>query len=132
METYPSEPLKCWPKAKELHNKFYRNFAEVKEKGGLRWMGSAWAFDAVPPGLGRDVYCVTGEPYGASCAFDRPLAAKYLTASENFGFARDLCTYMRNYWGSILVDQYALGGKFPKADFAMICVPPANGQRSVC
>ncbi len=117
MARYPTEPLKCWGKAKELRNKFYRNFAQAKEKKGLRWMGSAWAFDAVPSGLGDDVFCITGEPYGASCAVDKPLSKEYMDAAANFGFARDLCAYMRNYWGSILVDKYALGGKFPKPDF---------------
>ncbi len=135
MTKYPTEPLKCWNKAKELRNKFYRNFAEAKEKGGVRWMGSAWAFDAVPSGLGEDVYCITGEPYGATCAFDRPLSAKYLAATENFGFARDLCAYMRNYWGSILTNNYALGGEFPKADFAWsqhICCSHAKWYQNAC
>ena len=116
MAKYPAEPLKCWDKAKELRNKFYENFAKARDEGGIRWMGSAWAFDAVPAGLGDDVYCITGEPYGATCAFNRPLSAKYLEAAENYGFARDLCAYMRNYWGSILCNEYALGGEFPKAD----------------
>ena len=106
MAAYPTEPLKCWAKAKEMRVKFYQNFKEAKEKGGIRWMGSAWAPDAVTAGLGRDVYCVTGEPYGATCAWNRPLSAKYLEAAENFGFARDLCAYMRNYWGSILTDNW--------------------------
>jgi len=136
MAKYPTEPLKCWGKAKELRNKFYRNFAEAKDKGGIRWMGSAWAFDAVPAGLGRDVYCITGEPYGATCAFDRPLSARFLTATENYGFARDLCAYMRNYWGSILCNEYALGGgPFPKADFAWsqhICCSHAKWYQNAC
>ena len=117
MAKYPTEPLKCWAKAKELTDKFYRNFARAQDNKGLRWMGSAWAFDAVPSGLGDDVFCMTGEPYGASCAVNRQLSKEYMKAAENFGFARDLCAYMRNYWGSILVDKYALGGKFPKPDF---------------
>ena len=77
MAKYPTEQLKCWSKAKELREEFYKNFAQAKDKGGLRWMGSAWAFDAVPSGLGEDVYCVTGEPYGATCAFDRPLSQNF-------------------------------------------------------
>ncbi|MBW1695703.1 MAG: benzoyl-CoA reductase, bzd-type, subunit O [Deltaproteobacteria bacterium] len=135
MSPYPTEPLKCWQKAKELRKKFYENYMEAGKKGGLRWMGSAWAFDAVPAALGEDVYCITGEPYGATCAFDRPLSAKFLTAAENFGFARDLCAYMRNYWGSILTNQYALGGPFPKPDFAWtqhICCSHAKWYQNAC
>lgn len=47
---------------------------------------SPWA---APSGLERDVYSITGEPYGASCAFDKPLSAEFLQASVNFGLARD-------------------------------------------
>ncbi|MBU0973269.1 MAG: benzoyl-CoA reductase, bzd-type, subunit O [Proteobacteria bacterium] len=117
MGRYPTEPLKCWKKAKELRNRFYQNYARAGEKGGLRWMGSAWAFDAVPSGLGEDVFCISGESYGAACAFDRPLSKKFLEAARNFGFSRDLCAHMRNYWGSLLADESAFGGKFVKPDF---------------
>ncbi len=78
--------------------------------------GSAWAFSAVPEGLG-EVRWLTGEPYGASCAFDRPFSLACLEAAEKKGYARDLCAYMRNYWGSILTNRYAFGGAFPKPDF---------------
>ena len=135
MARYPTESLKCWNKAKELRNEWYRDFQEAHEKGGLRVMGSAWAFDSVPMGLGRDVHWITGEPYGASCAFNKPLSSKFLTAAENFGFARDLCAYMRNYWGSIICDEYVFGGKHPKADFAYsqhICCSHAKWYQNAC
>jgi benzoyl-CoA reductase subunit B len=135
MGKYPTESLKCWNKAKELRNKFYENFDKAKEEGGLRVMGSAWAFDAIPMGLGEDVYWITGEPYGASCAFDKPLSAEFLAATENFGFARDLCAYMRNYWGSIIKNKYVFGGEFPKADFAYtqhICCSHAKWYQNAC
>ena len=48
MANYPTEQLKCWQKAKELREQYYINFAKAKEKGGLRWSGSAWALDALP------------------------------------------------------------------------------------
>ena len=71
MANYPTEQLKCWKKAKELREQYYINFAKAKEKGGLRWSGSAWALDAIPAGLGNDVYSLTGEPYGATIAVTR-------------------------------------------------------------
>lgn len=135
MPKYPTEPLKCWNKAKKLREEWYREYEEAREKGGLRVMGSAWAFDAVPLGLGRDVKWITGEPYGASCAFNKPLSAKFLSATENYGFARDLCSYMRNYWGSILCDEFAFGGEHPKADFAYsqhICCSHAKWYQNAC
>jgi len=115
--TYPTEPLKCWNKAKELRKRYYERYRDIKDQGGLRWAGGAWSLGAVPAGLGRDVASLTSEPYGASIAFDRPLSMKCMEAAEKKGFARDLCSYMRNYWGSVILDKYAFGGPFPKPDF---------------
>ena len=60
MAKYQTEPLKCWKKAKELREQYYINYARCKETGGIRWSGSAWALDAIPAGLGNDVYSLTG------------------------------------------------------------------------
>jgi benzoyl-CoA reductase subunit B len=123
MAKYKTEPLKCWNKAKEIRMNYYKNYVKAKEKGGLRWAGGAWTFDAVPAGLGDDVFSVTSEPYSASVAFQKEFSNKCLEAVEKAGFARDLCAYMRNYWGTILLDTYMFtdekGQKipFPKPDF---------------
>ncbi|TKJ21612.1 MAG: benzoyl-CoA reductase, bzd-type, subunit O [Promethearchaeota archaeon Loki_b32] len=117
---YPMEPLKCWNNAKILRENYYRDFAEAHDKGGLRWAGGAWSFDAIPAGLGEDIYSLTGEPYGATVAFNDKLALECQEAAEAKGFARDLCSYMRNYWGSILINKYAwpqFSEEFPKPDF---------------
>ncbi len=115
--TYKTETLKCWNKAKEIRNDFYTNYASAHEKGGLRWAGGAWSFGAIPAGLGNDIFPITGEPYGASIAFNKEFSLRCLEATEKKGYARDLCSYMRSYWGSIILDEYAFGGKFPKPDF---------------
>ena len=117
MAIYKTEPLKCWGKAKELRLKYYKEYQEAHQKGGLRWTGGAWAFDAIPAGLGRDVYNITGEPYGASIAFDKKLSQECMEAAEAKGWARDLCSYMRNYWGSMYLNKYAFGGEYPTPDF---------------
>lgn len=114
---YPTEPLKLWKKAKELREQYYMNYAKAKENGGLRWSGSAWALDALPAGLGEDVYSLTGEPYAAAVSHDRKFAKECMDAAESYGFARDLCSYMRIYWGGMHLDKYLFGGKFPKPDF---------------
>ena len=115
--TYPTEPLKCWNRAKEIRQQFYERYRDIKDEGGIRWIGGAWSLSAVPAGLGRDVACLTSEPYGATIAFDKPFSTRCMEAAEKKGFARDLCSYMRNYWGSVILNEYALGGPFPKPDF---------------
>jgi benzoyl-CoA reductase subunit B len=118
MPKYPTEPLKCWNKAKELREKYYQDYASAHERGGLRWTGGAWAIDAIPAGLGDDVFPITGEPYAAGIAFNKPFSQRCLEETESRGWARDLCSYMRNYWGSMYLDEFNLGGKYPKPDFA--------------
>lgn len=117
MKNYPTEPLKCWQKAKEIRENYYKDYARCKEWGGIRWAGGAWSFDAIPAGLGDDVYPLTSEPYGASVAWNKEFALQCQEAVEKAGYARDLCSYMRNYWGSILLNKYVFGGEFPKPDF---------------
>ncbi len=134
MSKYPTEPLKCWGKAKELRDNYYRDYATAHERGGLRWTGGAWAFDAIPAGLGDDVYPITGEPYAAGIAFNKKFSLRCLEAAEQKGWARDLCAYMRNYWGSMYLDEYNFGGKYPKPDFAFqdhICCSHAKWYQHV-
>jgi benzoyl-CoA reductase subunit B len=134
MDKYPTEPLKCWNKAKELRDKYYRDYAAAHENGGLRWTGGAWSFDALPAGLGHDVFPITGEPYAASMAFNKEFSLKALEAAEGKGWARDLCSYMRNYWGSMYLDEFNFGGKYPKPDFAFqdhICCSHAKWYQHV-
>ena len=88
---YPSERLKSWEKAKTLRENYYKDFADAHDKGGIRWAGGAWSFDAIPSGLGEDVYCLTGEPYGATVAFNKDLALECQEAIE---------TKARANWGN--------------------------------
>ena len=105
-KTYRLEPLKTWTKAKELRRQFYQGFLEAKENGGIRYAGPAGTFHALTQGLGRDVYNLTGEPYGATCAWNEPYGIAAQEACDRAGVARDLCAYLRNYWGSILLDKF--------------------------
>jgi benzoyl-CoA reductase subunit B len=120
MSIYPTEKLKLWNKAKELRLQFYENYAKAHERGGLRWAGGAWTLDAIPRGLGDDVWSITSEPYSASIAFDKAFSMRCLEATEKAGYARDLCSYMRNYWGSIILNEYAFkefSKEWPAPDF---------------
>jgi benzoyl-CoA reductase subunit B len=114
---YPTEPLKLWKKAKALREQYYLNYARAKDNGGLRWSGSAWALDAIPTAFGDDVLPLTGEPYAATISHDRKFAKECMDAAESYGFARDLCSYMRIYWGGMRLNKYAFGGEFPRPDF---------------
>ncbi len=119
-DKYKTEPLKLWEKAKQLRLDYYKNYAQAHEKGGLRWAGGAWTLDAIPRGLGDDLWSITSEPYGASIANKKDFSLRCLEAAEKYGFARDLCSYMRNYWGGILLNEYAFpefSKTWPDPDF---------------
>jgi benzoyl-CoA reductase subunit B len=134
-QIYETRPLQCWNKAKEIRKNYYLDYARAHEKGGIRWAGGAWTFGAIPCGLGDDVYSITSEPYAASISADKEFSKKCLEATERAGYARDLCSYMRNYWGSILINEYLWGGPFPKPDFIWqdhICCSHAKWYQVVC
>ena len=134
-QIYESRPLQCWNKAKEIRKNYYLDYARAHEKGGIRWAGGAWTFGAIPSGLGDDVYSITSEPYAASISADKEFSKRCLEATERAGYARDLCSYMRNYWGSILINEYLWGGPFPRPDFIWqdhICCSHAKWYQVVC
>ncbi|MBW1888061.1 MAG: benzoyl-CoA reductase, bzd-type, subunit O, partial [Deltaproteobacteria bacterium] len=46
-KVYETKHLDCWGKAKELRNRYFTNYMEAKEKGGLRISGGALAFGSI-------------------------------------------------------------------------------------
>lgn len=119
---YPTEPLKSWNEAKYLRAKYYEDFLKAPERGGLRVSGSGTMYYALLGGLGKDVYTLTGEPYAATCAFYQDFSTECMEAVEKAGIARDLCGYLRNYWGGVLLDKYILTdgtvvSPWPRPDF---------------
>ncbi len=118
MAKYKTKALECWGKAKELRMKYYKDYMEAHDRGALRWEGGAWSFDALPQALEGEVHGLTEEPYGASVGADTATQVRYQEAAEGkWGCGTDLCAYLRNYWGSIILDEFLFGGKWPKADF---------------
>jgi benzoyl-CoA reductase subunit B len=136
-EKYATEPLRCWGEAKQLRYKYYEDFLKAGEKG-IRWSGSAWSFHSVPAGLGKDVHSLTGEPYSATVAWFPHFALKCQEACDRAGVPRDLCSYLRNYWGSIILNQFITPEgtllEWPKPDFLFtthICCTHAKWYQRV-
>ncbi len=130
-ELYKTEPLKCYGKAKELRDKYYSDY---QKPGKIHWVGGAWTLDALAAGLGPDVVHMTGEPFGASVSLNKELSTIAADASEAKGWSRDLCSYMRNYWGAMYLKKFAFGGELPKPDFAlqsMLCCMHAKWYQNV-
>lgn len=128
---HPTKPLACWPKARELRESYYRKYAQ---EGRLRCAGGGWSFDSLLAGLGDDIVFLAGEPYGATVAYDRTFSMECMRAVEERGWSRDLCAYMRNDLGSVYLDRYALGGRYPRPDFLIqghICCTHAKWYQAL-
>jgi benzoyl-CoA reductase subunit B len=113
---YKTKPLDSWQKAKELRLEHYRDVATAREQGKLVVTGSANTFMSLLAGFGDFVF-FSGEPYGATVGYDAVFGQECGEAAEARGFARDMCSYMRNYWGSMLLDRFYFGGAFPRPHF---------------
>ncbi|MDP2661457.1 MAG: 2-hydroxyacyl-CoA dehydratase family protein [Dehalococcoidia bacterium] len=117
--TYKTRPFESWKLAKELRMNHYREVADSRTEGGKKLLvgGGTESWIGLPAGLGDYVF-LGGEPYAASMsASDPAFAIECMEVTEAAGYARDLCAYMRNYFGSLILDRYFFGGPFPKADF---------------
>lgn len=115
---YQTKPLDCWGKAKELMAAYYRSVATAHDDGKLLISGGSSAFLVLPAGLGEYVF-FGAEPYGAMIATNSRFSQECAESVETRGFARDVCSYMLNYWGSMFLDRYYFGGPFPRPDFCM-------------
>ncbi len=115
-QLYRTEPLKCWEKAKELRLKHYRDVANAGEAGKILSSGSMEAFTEFIAAFGDHIH-MASEPYGATIGSDPEFSRQCVEILESRGYARDLCAYTRNYLGSVLINRYYFGGKFPKPDF---------------
>ncbi|MDO8637144.1 MAG: 2-hydroxyacyl-CoA dehydratase [Dehalococcoidia bacterium] len=109
-----TKPLDCWQKGKELRLQFYKDVSSAKEQG--KFIVSGAVETGVLPAGFKDCLFMASEPYGASIAYDPIFAQQCVEATEARGFARDMCSYMRNYWGSLFLDRYYFGGRFPRPD----------------
>src|SRR3990170_714328 len=118
---YKTAPFRCWDKAKTIRMNIYREIGEAKANGKVLIGGGAESLIALPTGFDHNI--LVGEPYGASISYlyrENPdLYFQIVEAAEHAGYPRDLCAYMRNYLGSLILDKYIFGGPFPKLDFCL-------------
>jgi len=116
---YPTRPLQCWAKAKEMIINHFKEVGAGIEDGTKRFVtGTIGGAQFLVAGLGDDFIFLGGEPYGATIGADLAFSEKSMEAAERQGFSRDLCGYMRNYWGSMFLNHYFFtGGPFPKPEF---------------
>ncbi|MBF8265287.1 MAG: bcrB bzdO [Dehalococcoidia bacterium] len=123
IKLHQTKQLQMWQKAKELRLKYFKEVQTAKEQGKTLVLVDSGSFIELPAGLGGYA-CLEGHPYGATVGMDLDFARECAEATEARGYARDLCVYTRNFWGSMFLNRYYFGGEFPKPDFTI--------KRSLC
>src|SRR3990170_1756721 len=109
---YPTKPVACWPKMKELRREHHRRNTRIQDSGGVVVVGIAEEFLSLLAGIGE--YATWQyEPRFTACMRDPQQAIKNLEALEAYGFGRDLCNSLRVHMGGVLLGHLdaALGAR---------------------
>jgi len=108
-QTYEAKSLDSWARAKGLRAENYQAIWDAKKEGKILSAGSAITPMELVAGLGEFEY-LPSEPYSANFAGTAPqMIVECQEATEARGYARDLCGYMRAYWGSAFLDKSPFG-----------------------
>lgn len=90
---------------------------EAAEKNKLV-SGNCQAFTSLIAALGEGYFHLGVETYGARVANQPDFSRRCVEEVEARGFARDLCAYTRNYWGSMFLGKYLFGSGTAKPRFS--------------
>ncbi|MBI4289257.1 MAG: 2-hydroxyacyl-CoA dehydratase [Chloroflexi bacterium] len=115
--TYKTRPLEAFTKSKDLRAKHYQDVMTAREQGKLVVLGTANMPWELVEGLGP-YEALEGEPYGATVAQYPELALECAEATDARGYGRDVCAYVRSYWGSMFLNKTPWG-KFPRPHFVV-------------
>jgi len=115
---YPTKPLECWGRMKEIRRQHMKELWQAKERGGVVAIGTAEVFQSLPAGLGEFAGFGFGPNFGAIMD-DRDLAVRCLEATEARGFGRDFCGICRINLGSMFlgIQLRSRSGETLKPDF---------------
>lgn len=102
---YPTEPLKVWEEAKNLRTRLFREYIEARKDGKIRVLSGTTTTPALASGF-KDVRIMGLEPLLANLGFHHEYALSCLNASENWGFAREMCGMSKLVWGSAILNKF--------------------------
>jgi benzoyl-CoA reductase subunit B len=116
---YKTERLETYDWGKELRLKHLKGVVTAKDEGRFLVVGNMNFPKELLTGLGDFAY-LAGEPWAVSINHEGgpELSAQCLEEVERRGYARDLCGYMRVYWGSLFLNRSPWGG-FPTPDLVV-------------
>lgn len=113
---YKTEPLQTYNWGKEMRLKHLNDMALAKTTGKLLVLGNMnWPKELLA-GIGDFVY-IAGEPLAVAVTREGGprMLGQCTDEVEKRGFMRDMCSYMRVYWGSMFLNRTPWGA-FPRPD----------------
>lgn len=116
LKEYRSQPLATLEQCKKLVRDFYLNISRAKEDGAFLCMGSTMTPTPILAGI-PNLRFLLHEAYSGVAASNRSFSQECCETVEARGFGRDICSYVRMFWGSIFLDKWYFGGRFPRPDF---------------
>lgn len=111
-----NEPLKCSPHLKELISRHYLKGRYADRRGKVAWVTSGAPLEFLTA-LGY--YILYPENHAALCGIRRK-AEGLCSKAEDAGFSRDICSYARTDFGSLLCGETPVG-RLPRPDLLLCC-----------
>ncbi len=109
-------PLMCSPRLKELITRHYLKGRHANRNGKVVWATSGAPIELFEA-LGY--FLIYPENHGAVCGIRR-VAEKLCGHAENAGYSRDICSYARTDFGSVLSGETPVG-RLPRPDLLVCC-----------
>jgi benzoyl-CoA reductase/2-hydroxyglutaryl-CoA dehydratase subunit BcrC/BadD/HgdB len=109
-------PLNTAPWLKELISRHYLKGRYANDHGPVAWVTSGGPVEFLTA-LG--FFVIYPENHGAVCGIRRK-AEELCVHAENAGYSRDICSYARTDFGSVLSGETPVG-KLPKPDLLLCC-----------
>ena len=111
-----SPPLRSTPRLKEMISAHFLAGRYANSKGKVAWVTSG---APVEPLKALGFYTLYPENHGAVCGVRR-VAEDLCGEAESSGYSRDICSYARTDFGSLLSGNTPVG-KLPKPDLLLCC-----------
>ena len=108
---YHAEPLDTYNWAREMSRKHLQDPVHAKEQGKLIVAGPMQFPKELLAAVSDFVYCAA-EPWSMVASRDGEsdsLTSRCLEESKRQGFQQDMCSYMRLYWGDVLLHKNPWG-----------------------
>jgi benzoyl-CoA reductase/2-hydroxyglutaryl-CoA dehydratase subunit BcrC/BadD/HgdB len=111
-----SPPLGTSPRLKELISRHYLAGRYYEKKGPVAWVTSGAPMEFLKA---LDFFLMYPENHGAVCGIRR-VADEQCAVAEDAGYSRDLCSYARTDFGTVLSGRTPVG-RLPKPDLLVCC-----------